>query len=141
MKPQAQPGDLPLENCADEDQAVVFDFVVAYCDDLDAGRRQRLADYLMRFPGHESIIAEEYLRQEDLRGERIPDEAGVGPSDEEGGASESAGDDDVLPVLGPRHQAEPLRVGIEPLQRPGRDLHSLTLGRSLPGSRPRSRAG
>jgi WD40 repeat protein/serine/threonine protein kinase len=97
MKPQAQPGDLPLEDCADEDQAVVFDFVVAYFDDMDAGRQQRLADYLTRFPGHESIIAEEYLRQEDLRGERIHDEAVEGTSDQGDGASESAGEQRLGP--------------------------------------------
>ena len=97
MKPQAQPGDLPLEDCADEDQAVVFDFVVAYFDDLDAGRQQRLADYLTRFPGHESIIAAEYLRQEDLHGERIPAEVGAGISDEEGDASESVGEQRLGP--------------------------------------------
>ncbi|HIF39509.1 MAG TPA: hypothetical protein EYQ74_00245 [Planctomycetes bacterium] len=97
MKPQAQPGDLPLGGCADEDQAVAFDFVIAYFDDLDAGRQQRLADYLTRFPGHESIIAAEYLRQEDLRGERIPDEGEASSSDEEGGASESVGEQRLGP--------------------------------------------
>ncbi|MDP6739860.1 MAG: protein kinase [Planctomycetota bacterium] len=97
MKPQAQPGDLPLEDCANEDQAVAFDFVVAYFDDLDAGRQQRLADYLTRFPGHESIVAAEYLRQEDLRGERISAESVVETSDEEDVACETDGEQHLGP--------------------------------------------
>ena len=97
MKPQAQPGDLPLEDCANEDQAVVFDFVVAYFDDLEAGRQQQLADYLTRFPGHESIVAKEYLRQENLRREQISAESVVETSNEEDVACETGGEQHLGP--------------------------------------------
>jgi WD40 repeat protein/serine/threonine protein kinase len=69
MKPPAKPGVSPAEDCADEHRAAVFDFVVAYLDDRDAGREQGLTDYLRRFPGQDSAIAAEYLRQEKLRSE------------------------------------------------------------------------
>jgi serine/threonine protein kinase/WD40 repeat protein len=97
MNLQAQPGDPPLKDCADEDRAVVFDFVAAYFDDLDAGHSPGLADYLARFPGHERLVAAEYLRQEDLRGDKISDESIVGTSGEDGGAFELGGEQRLGP--------------------------------------------
>ncbi|MBJ76159.1 MAG: hypothetical protein CMJ98_03985, partial [Planctomycetes bacterium] len=67
MKTPPEPGRFLEKDCADEHGAAVFDFVVAYLDDLDAGREQGLNDYLRRFPGQDSAIAAEYLRQEKLR--------------------------------------------------------------------------
>jgi WD40 repeat protein len=96
MKSPVQPGEPPPEDCADEHRAAVYDFVVAYFDDLDAGREQRLADYLGRFPGHESMIAAEYLRQEELRGERLSAESLSGAVGEEQ-APESDGEQRLGP--------------------------------------------
>ena len=66
MKPPSKPGVSPAKDCADEHGAAVFDFVVAYLDDRDAGREQGLNEYLRRFPGQDSAIAAEYLHQEKL---------------------------------------------------------------------------
>ena len=67
MKPPSKPGVSPAKDCADEHGAAVFDFVVAYLDDRDAGREQGLNEYLRRFPGQDSVIAAEYLHQEKLQ--------------------------------------------------------------------------
>ena len=67
MKTPPEPGRFLEKDCADEHGAAVFDFVVAYLDDRDAGREQGLNDYLRRYPGQDSEIAAEYLRQEKLQ--------------------------------------------------------------------------
>src|SRR5258705_7340370 len=43
-------------------QAALFDFVEQWTEDVRAGRPRPLPEYLVRFPGHESAIAREYLR-------------------------------------------------------------------------------
>ena len=116
MKSPVQPGAPPPEDCAGEHRAAVYDFVVAYLDDLDAGRKQRLADYLGRFPGHESMIAAEYLHQEELRGECLSAESLSGSL---------VGEEQALPVLEPGREAEPLRNWFQPVQWHGGDLHPL----------------
>lgn len=81
--PSKQP---PGRDYADPDLAVVFDFVSAYMDDVMSGRDPGLGSYLRQFPGHESIVAEEYLRQERLRSSA----PGLAESEQEIRTSEAA---------------------------------------------------
>ena len=47
----------------EEEQAEVFDFLSDYLDDLERGRRRPLREYLDRHPGHEAVIAREWLQR------------------------------------------------------------------------------
>lgn len=54
------------------DEAVLFDFVEQWAEDVRSGGTPPLQHYLARFPGHERAIAREYLR---LTGESEPSRA------------------------------------------------------------------
>src|SRR6185436_18437418 len=92
------------------DQAVLFDFVEQWSEDVRSGIRQPLRHYLARFSRHERAIAREYLK---LTGDDDPSRIRAGPS------AESLSPDDLIDRLDKPRRTDERYQSSEDLARGG----------------------
>ncbi len=89
------------QDSSDDGAAELFDFLDEYARDAERGRVRRLAEYLARYPGHEELIAREYLRRQSSAASSAPE-----PADSRGPAQ-----DDGERRIGPYRLVRELGVG------------------------------